>query len=107
MTQDADRQMTCITCGASFVFTDGEQRFFAKQGFTELPKRCVDCRSKRKASVQGSGTGRAAADAAHIDQGERHLATCSRCNKETYIPFKPSAGRPVFCRDCFKESKRN
>lgn len=28
-------------------------------------------------------------------------ATCSKCGKACQVPFKPSGGRPVFCRDCF------
>ena len=32
---------------------------------------------------------------------EMHNATCADCGKETQVPFKPTAGRPVYCRDCF------
>ncbi len=32
-------------------------------------------------------------------------AVCADCKKECEVPFKPSGGRPVYCRDCF--SKRN
>jgi len=32
-------------------------------------------------------------------------AVCSQCGKECEIPFKPTGGRPVYCRDCF--SARN
>lgn len=28
-------------------------------------------------------------------------ATCAKCGKACQVPFKPSAGRPVYCRDCF------
>lgn len=27
--------------------------------------------------------------------------TCAKCNKPTTVPFVPTPGRPVFCRDCF------
>ena len=27
--------------------------------------------------------------------------TCSDCGKQTQVPFKPTEGRPVYCRDCF------
>lgn len=30
---------------------------------------------------------------------------CSECNKETDVPFKPTEGRPVYCRDCFAKHK--
>jgi CxxC-x17-CxxC domain-containing protein len=32
-------------------------------------------------------------------------ATCTECGKTTTVPFKPTAGEPVYCRACF--SKRN
>jgi CxxC-x17-CxxC domain-containing protein len=30
-------------------------------------------------------------------------ATCSDCGQECEVPFKPTQGRPVYCRDCFKK----
>ena len=30
-------------------------------------------------------------------------ATCSECGKETQVPFRPTPGKPVFCRDCFQK----
>ena len=30
-------------------------------------------------------------------------ATCSDCGKECEVPFKPTEGRPVYCRDCFRK----
>lgn len=32
-------------------------------------------------------------------------ATCADCGKECEVPFKPTEGRPVYCRDCFKNHK--
>ena len=31
--------------------------------------------------------------------------TCSACGKETTVPFKPTQGRPVFCKECFQSRK--
>ncbi len=36
---------------------------------------------------------------------EMHKATCSECGKDCEVPFKPSAGRAVFCRDCYSKKK--
>ena len=47
-----DRSITCIDCGTEFAFTAGEQQFYAQRGFTESPKRCTNCRSRRKAQRQ-------------------------------------------------------
>jgi DNA-directed RNA polymerase subunit RPC12/RpoP len=43
-----DRTLKCSDCGADFVFTAGEQEFYAEKGFDNEPKRCQECRSKRK-----------------------------------------------------------
>lgn len=30
-------------------------------------------------------------------------AVCSDCGAECEVPFKPTQGRPVYCRDCFRK----
>ena len=30
---------------------------------------------------------------------------CADCNTECEIPFKPTGGRPVYCKDCFSKRK--
>lgn len=44
---------------------------------------------------------------AGTDQQGRQLynVKCSNCGKDTQVPFKPSADRPVYCRDCFTEMR--
>ena len=37
---------------------------------------------------------------------ELFKATCSECGKSCEVPFRPTNGKPVFCKDCFA-SKRN
>jgi CxxC-x17-CxxC domain-containing protein len=32
---------------------------------------------------------------------EMHDVTCSNCGKPAQVPFKPTEGRPVYCRDCY------
>jgi hypothetical protein len=44
----ADQVIKCSECGGEFVFSDGEQQFYANQGFQNPPKRCKPCRIKRK-----------------------------------------------------------
>ncbi|MBS3167807.1 DNA-directed RNA polymerase [Candidatus Woesearchaeota archaeon] len=36
---------------------------------------------------------------------EMHKATCSSCGQECEVPFKPSEGREVFCKDCYRNKK--
>ena len=37
---------------------------------------------------------------------EMHKAVCSECKKECEVPFKPTEGKPVFCRDCYQKHKK-
>jgi len=41
------------------------------------------------------------------DRGERILyeAVCADCNSKCEVPFKPSHGRPVYCKECFSKRK--
>ena len=33
------------------------------------------------------------------------FTTCSACGKDTTVPFRPTQGRPVFCKECFQQRK--
>ena len=62
-----DRTLTCRDCSATFVFTVGEQEFYAQKGFQHEPTRCISCRQTRKRDRGGKP-----ADAgARNDQGTR------------------------------------
>ena len=37
---------------------------------------------------------------------ELHSAVCSDCGVETQVPFKPTEGRPVYCRDCLPRHRK-
>lgn len=43
-----DKTLICEECGQEFVFTAGEQEFYKEKGFDNEPKRCKDCRDKKK-----------------------------------------------------------
>lgn len=49
-----DKNLVCSDCGAEFVFTAGEQEFYAEKGFTNEPKRCPDCRRAKKQQRRNS-----------------------------------------------------
>ena len=138
-----DRSIECIDCHEGFVFTAGEQEFYDRKGFKEVPKRCKPCREKRKTRRDGGGgypatatgddygnrasggrngsagngsAGNYAAGGAptgqsgpgqsgqgQSGQGQREFfdATCAACGAPARVPFRPAAGRPVYCRDCY------
>jgi len=43
-----------------------------------------------------------------FDRGPRKMfkAICSECGKECEVPFQPTEGKPVFCRECFAKRRR-
>jgi CxxC-x17-CxxC domain-containing protein len=92
-----DRVLKCVECGAEFVFTAGEQMFFADKGFKNEPKRCKNCKAKRAQGGGGSGQ-------ATFARSETKTV-CSQCGKETTVPFRPTQGRPVYCRECFQQRR--
>ncbi len=49
-----DKSLTCGECGNEFNFSAEEQDFYTERGFQE-PKRCKECREKRKRERSGGG----------------------------------------------------
>jgi CxxC-x17-CxxC domain-containing protein len=86
-----DRVLTCVDCGAEFVFTAGEQLFFQEKQFTHDPKSCKKCKAKRDGGPRLRKT--------------ETRTTCAECGIATTVPFKPTQSRPVLCRSCFQKSK--
>ncbi len=86
-----DRTLVCKECGKEFVFTAGEQEFYAEKGFVNDPQRCKECRDARKAASRS--------------QREMYTAVCAACGKEAKVPFKPHEDRPVYCSECFAKMK--
>ena len=91
-----DKVLKCADCGAEFVFTAGEQMFFADKGFKNEPKRCKACKATRAQGGTASSNG---------VQRVETKTVCSQCGKETTVPFKPTQGRPVYCRECFQQRR--
>ena len=91
-----DKVLKCKDCGADFVFTAGEQEFYAEKGFENEPARCKECRIARKNQREGRDGAPAR---------EMYDAICASCGIETKVPFKPRNDRPIYCRDCFAAHK--
>lgn len=85
-----DQQLTCADCGADFTFEAAEQAFYADKGFS-APKRCPNCREKKKAERRANR--------------QFTKVTCAQCGQESEVPFVPRLDRPVLCKDCFAKSK--
>jgi len=108
----ADTTLTCRDCGQNFVFTSGEQEFYAARGYSE-PSRCPDCRAARKAERDGGGSSSYGSGSgggySRGPRGAREMfsATCSSCGKEAQVPFQPSGDKPVYCSECFQQQRQN
>jgi CxxC-x17-CxxC domain-containing protein len=96
-----DRLLTCADCGGEFIFTAGEQLFFFDKQFKNDPKRCKPCKCKRAGVGLRNGAGPAAAGLSRTET----RTECSECGIETTVPFKPTQGRPVLCRQCFQKKR--
>jgi CxxC-x17-CxxC domain-containing protein len=105
-----DKTLTCRDCRNEFTFTSGEQSFYAEKGFTNEPSRCPDCRHAAKSARAGDNSGYTGYSnrGGGSSRGERtmHPATCSSCGRDTEVPFAPTSGKPVYCRECF-QAQRN
>lgn len=89
-----DKTLVCHDCDKPFVFTAGEQEFYAKKGFANEPLRCRNCRDARRRAREGGAAG-----------GPREMfdVVCAKCGTKTQVPFRPRDDRPVYCQDCFRQ----
>lgn len=89
-----DREISCVECGNPFTFTAREQEFFASKGYTNEPKRCLNCRQSRRSQ-------RSNAEGGNSTPRQMFTTVCAQCGKECEVPFQPRQGKPVYCSECF------
>ena len=59
----------------------------------------------------GGGFGRSSSGGFRRDnfnQGPRemHKAICADCKQDCEVPFKPTEGKPVYCKECYSKHKK-
>ncbi|MFN2451479.1 MAG: zinc-ribbon domain containing protein [Candidatus Dormibacteria bacterium] len=121
-----DQTLRCRECGVDFIWTEGEQEFYASRGLTNPPSRCPSCRAARRAANGGGGGGGAYAGGGGGGGGfgggarsgggggggfggaprQMHEVTCAGCGGVARVPFQPRGDRPVYCSDCFRAPAR-
>lgn len=85
---------TCSDCGQPC-----EVPFEPSQ---DKPVRCKECYAKSRPrrnfrnDRRGFGQRR---------EREMHKAVCSSCGQNCEVPFKPTEGKQVLCKECFIKSK--
>lgn len=79
--------LRCIECGQEFVFTAGEQAFYADKGLLNEPRRCPECRAKRRQEREAV----------------EYPIICAACGRETTVTFVPREDRPIYCEECYRK----
>ena len=94
MVTGEDQRIKCVDCGEEFLFTAGEQAFYASKNLMNPPSRCPTCRARARATRELG---------ASAPRGQREFfpVVCSRCGVQTQVPFMPRNDRPVYCSSCF------
>lgn len=87
------KNLHCTECGVGFIFSVGEQEFFALRNLANEPKRCPNCRLL----LRFARTGR--------DTSTLSEVICADCERPTKVPFKPRGHRPIYCNECLAGRK--
>ncbi len=90
-----DKTLKCKDCGEEFIFTAGEQEFYAEKGLMNEPQRCKACRDARKNANRTPRENR-----------EMFPAVCANCGKDTMVPFRPNSEKPVYCDECYRAMRQ-
>ncbi len=100
-------QATCNSCGKGcevpFKPTSGKPIYCSncfEKNQNEGPKKFGRERSDRKFNSVDSRK-RSFEDRDSV----MHEATCDSCGKDCEVPFRPTKGKPIYCDNCFGNSK--
>jgi CxxC-x17-CxxC domain-containing protein len=95
-----DKTLQCVDCGNGFTFSADEQELFQSRGFTNEPKRCLQCRQSRRSERRGDGGG-----GGFGAPRQMFPVVCAECGRDTEVPFEPRGDRPVYCNDCYRQMR--
>jgi len=87
MSEEKGVKIICKICGKEFIFSKGEQEFFAEKGLKNIPKSCPECRETRR-------------------KGEDVLIEikCQSCGKKGAFRKQIEAKR-ILCAECYVKEK--
>lgn len=89
-----DKILVCKKCGREFIFTAGEQAFYAGRGFRRHPQRCKSCRRKGKPAPEKP-------EQPKQPEKKRYKGVCAACGKTAWVPFQPRPEQLVYCAKCY------
>jgi len=72
----------------------------------DRPVFCSNCFEKPGRENSGGGRDRNGGRSGFGDK-RRYEAICDKCGKKCEVPFQPTAGKPVYCEQCFKKEKHS
>lgn len=98
-----DKTITCVDCDQEFAHTAEDQARYAERGFTNDPKRCRECREKRKSDKDRQP-----------EEGDITLV-CSECGSDfihsardqAYYSQRGFTSEPKRCRGCREKRKED
>ncbi len=91
MPEFQDRCVVCLDCGGTFIWTAGEQLFYAEKGLTYPPKRCKPCKQRRNTRLTATACSQARHDA---DERVEAKVLCADCGVPHHRPLPAHARAP-------------
>lgn len=85
-----DKNLTCKNCGKEFVWSAGEQKFYADNNLQNPPGKCKDCRKLMRDKKQNTA---------------KFTITCKECGKVGEVPFEPQDPKDILCATCWDNKK--
>lgn len=86
-----DKTLICRDCNKEFIWSAGEQKFYAEKGLQNSPSRCPDCRKQIKEKKANH---------------QEFSIVCKECKKQGVVPFEPRDLNDVLCAECFSKKKQ-
>src|SRR2546423_11715177 len=98
----SDQTLYCRDCNQEFVFTVGEQEFYASHNLTNAPTRCPSCRAARKGQASGGYGGRRSRSR---EPPQMYTAVFFHFGNEELVTFQPPGDKTPSFSDCFQPQK--
>ena len=68
------------------------------------PIYCSNCFDKQDSRDSRPNKFSGKRDKPRYEDRQMHDVVCDKCKKDCQVPFKPTAGKEIFCDDCFGKS---
>ena len=88
------QQLSVMEKKLDILISQSSKRPFEKS-YSQQPSRRFDHSNRHDRGRQGHGP----------RERTYTRVICADCSKECEVPFKPSADRPVYCKECFSKRK--